>query len=73
MAIEVIKKGDLKATVYVGTCPTCGAVLEALHEDFVFEDRPCGMGLIKCPTLKCNGKVVIDNCKKRTRSNRRLT
>ena len=62
--IKIIKPGNPQPMLYQGTCKHCHGMIQAEKEDFVFEDRPCGTGYVKCPTANCPGQIDIETCLK---------
>lgn len=58
--MKIIKEGRLpeqRRRVYEGECTNCGCVVEVYEEEIESYHR--GLALINCPTLYCNGNILM--------------
>lgn len=56
MPIRITKPATIDPH-FIGVCPWCGCQIECLKQDILYEDRPCAVGYVKCPTEHCGGHI----------------
>jgi hypothetical protein len=59
MTIEVIKPGKPQRNNWRGTCFQCGCEIVCSKEDLTFEDRPCAIPYVACPTEGCRTHIQV--------------
>ena len=55
--MKIIKKGVVEPRTLTLECHQCGCVVEVEPEELVYEDRPCSVGYVPCPTKGCKAHI----------------
>jgi len=55
--VKIIKNGKVKPRTLTLECHVCGCVIEVEPEELTYDDRPCSVGYLLCPTEGCKAHV----------------
>lgn len=55
--IKVLRPGKEFLTIRIGTCHKCGCIIECDLKDIIYDDHPCSVGYVLCPSEGCDAHI----------------